>query len=245
MILSFAKLLIEKGITDNKDDIKKIFVYALPVADILPLGEMPYVTTDGKNIFIEELDKFNGDFKDIKTNESDSTFYDMFEGMIQFNDNIVDTANELCKGLCEVAAECNGGKITARLANEYIAYYKVFPKFRETGNKPNIFKKIKKVIVLPPVCIHEIYHRIIHMEIVEVAVATGNLEFIRMHSTRKEGYLFDVMPAIYGSLLNPIIIFEDYYLKDNPVMPKSKDLHWFMNKKFINIMIKHGVLKET
>lgn len=245
MILSFAKMLIEKGITDNKEDIKKVFVYALlPMADMFQVEEIKNipVITDGKNILIEELDNYTGDFKDIKTNESTMLLYDAFEVALKPNDDVVDTANELCKGLCEVAAECNDDKITAKLANEYIAYYKVFPKFREAENKPNIFKKIKKVIVLPPVCIHEIYERIVHAEIVEVAVVTGNSEFIRMHSTRKEGHLLDVTPAIYGGILSPIMIFEDYYLKDNPKMPKSKDLHWFINKKFINIMVKHKVI---
>lgn len=243
MILKFAKLLIEKGITDNKEDIKKVFVYALPVADIFPLGEMPSVTTDGKNVFIEELDKFNGDFKDIKTSESDNIIYDVFEGMITFNSRIVDTANELCKGLCEVAVKCNDGEITAKLANEYIAYYKVFLKFRDAENKLDVFKKIKKAIVLPPKFIHEIYQRIIDMRMLEITVVTANAEFVKMHDTRRyEDYFFSIIPVIRGGVIDPIIIFDDYYLNNNPVMPKPKDLEPFMDKEVINNLVKHKIV---
>lgn len=246
MILNFAKLLIEKGITDNKEDIKKVFVYALPVADMFDIKEIKdmSITTDGKNIFIEELDNFNDDFKDIKANEA-YMFYDAFEGMVKFNDDIVDAANELCAGLCEVAVKCNSGKITTKLANEYIAYYKVFFKFRETENKPKMFKKIKKVIILPPACIHEIYQRIVNMKIIEAVVVRANSEFIRMHDTRRESYLFEAIPAIYGGVLSPIMIFEDYYLKDNPVIPESDDLCWFVDKGVIDILVKHNVIKKT
>jgi hypothetical protein len=246
MILNFAKLLIEKGITDNKEDIKKVFVYALPLADMYPLGEIPSITTDGKNIFIEELDKFNGDFKDIKTGESDNIFYDLFEGMIVFNSHIVDTANELCDGLCKIAVECNDGEITAELADEYIAYYKVFSKFRDVENKTNVFKKIKKAIVLPPIYIHEIYQRIIDMRMIEITVVTANAEFVKMHDTRKyEDYFFSIIPVIRGGVIDPIIVFDNYYLKDNPKMPESNDFDSFMDKKVIDNLVKHKIIKNS
>lgn len=239
MILSFAKLLIEEGIADNKEDIKKVFVYALPVADIFQIEEIENmsITTHGKKIFIEELDNFNDDFEDIKANEA-YTFYGAFKEMIKFNDNVVDTANELCKGLCEVAAKCNNGKITSKLANEYIAYYKVYSKFRNTKNKPEMFKKIKQAIILPPEYIHEIYHRIIRMRNIEAIVAFANYEFIEMHDNKENvDFLVRIISAIYRGVLNPIIIHSDYYVKGNPTFPKSEDLYSFMDKKIVDDLV--------
>lgn len=241
MILSFAKLLIEEGIANNKEDIKKVFVYALPVADMFDIKEIKNmsITTDGKKIFIKELDNFNDDFKDIKAIEA-YTFYGAFNAMIKFNDNVVETANELCKGLCEVAAEHNDGKITAKLANEYIAYYKVYSKFRNTKNKLEMFKKIKQAIILPPIYIHEIYHRIIRMRNIEAIVAIANYEFIEMHKTKEEGDFFvRIISAIYGGVLNPIIMYSNYYVKGNPIFPKSKDLYPFMDKKIVDDLVEY------
>lgn len=241
MILSFAKLLIEEGIANNKEDIKKVFVYALPVADMFQIEEVKNmsITTDGKKIFIEELDNFNDDFKDIKANEV-YVFYGAFKEKIKFNDNVVDTANELCKGLCEVAAKCNDGKITAKLASEYIAYYKVYSKFRNTKNKLEMFKKIKQAIILPPEYIHEIYHRIIRMRNIEAIVAIANYEFIEMHDAKEEGdFLVRIIPSIYHGVLNPIVIYNDSYLKGKPTFPKSKDLYPFMNKKIVDDLVEY------
>lgn len=239
MILSFAKLLIEEDITNNNEDIKKVFVYALPVADIFQIEEIENmsITTDGKKIFIKELDNFNSDFKDIKAVEA-YTFYGAFKEMIKFNDNVVDTANELCKGLCEVAVEYNDGKITAKLANEYIAYYKVYSKFRNTKNKLEMFKKIKQAIILPPEYIHEIYRRIIRTRNIEAIVAIANYEFIEMHDNREEGdFLVRIIPAIYHGVFNPIIIHNSYYVKGKPTFPKSKDLYSFMDKKIVDDLV--------